>query len=56
MILRLLGLAALAGSATALAYGNAVPLAILAIALMISAPVLDWFGYHPQRNNRGWRR
>lgn len=55
MILLLVGLSALAGCTIALINGNAVPLAILVIVLIFSLPFLDKAGYHPQRNNRGWR-
>ena len=55
MILGLIGTAGVGVALVGVLNDNYVPLAIVAIALMVSLPVLDKLGYHPQRRHRGWR-
>lgn len=57
MILRLIGALALIWPVVGVIQGNYVPLAIVAIVLIGSLPLLTRLGYHPQRNTiRGWDR
>ena len=51
MILRILGLALIA-AAVALAHGVVVPLAVVAVMVMVTGGLLERLGHHTQRSHR----